>query len=66
MLVGLSKKRFLGRLTGAPVEGRGVETVAANLAAAAAGASMFRVHDVAAHVAALKVFGAIHRGGAGA
>ncbi len=65
VLVGLSKKRFLGHVTGAPVERRGVETVAANLAAAAAGASMFRVHDVAAHVAALKVFGAIHRAGAG-
>ncbi len=63
VLVGLSKKRFLGHITGAPVERRGIETVAANLAAAAAGASMFRVHDVAEHVAALKVFGAIHRAG---
>ncbi len=61
VLVGLSKKRFLGAITGAPVERRGIETVAANLAAAAAGASLFRVHDVAEHVAALKVFGAIHR-----
>lgn len=64
VLVGLSKKRFLGHITGAPVERRGIETVAANLAAAAAGASMFRVHDVAEHVAALTVFGAIHRAGA--
>ena len=63
VLVGLSKKRFLGHITGAPVERRGVETVAANLAAAAAGASFFRVHDVAEHVAALKVFGAVHRAG---
>jgi dihydropteroate synthase len=61
VLVGLSKKRFLGAITGAPVERRGVETVAANLAAAAAGASIFRVHDVAEHVAALKVFDAVHR-----
>ena len=60
VLVGLSKKRFLGAITGAPVERRGIETVAANLAAAAAGAAIFRVHDVAEHVAALKVFGAIH------
>ena len=59
VLVGLSKKRFLGAITGAPVERRGVETLAANLAAAAAGAAIFRVHDVADHVAALKVFGAI-------
>lgn len=64
VLVGLSKKRFLGHITGAPVARRGVETVAANLAAAAAGASIFRVHDVAEHVAALKVFGAVHRAGA--
>lgn len=61
VLVGLSKKRFLGHITGAPVERRGIETIAANLAAAAAGASLFRVHDVADHVAALKVFGAVRR-----
>lgn len=63
VLVGLSKKRFLGHITGAAVERRGVETVAANLAAAAAGAALFRVHDVAEHVAALAVFGAIRRAG---
>ncbi len=63
VLVGLSKKRFLGHITGAPVERRGLETVAANLAAAGEGASIFRVHDVAEHVAALKVFGAIRRAG---
>ncbi len=59
VLVGLSRKSFLGRITGAPVERRGIETVAANLAAAAGGAAIFRVHDVADHVAALAVFGAI-------
>ena len=63
VLVGLSKKRFLGAITGAPVERRGTETLAANLAAAAAGATIFRVHDVADHVAALKVFGAIRAPG---
>ncbi len=63
VLVGLSKKRFLGHITGAPVERRGIETVAANLAAAAAGAGIFRVHDVAAHVAALKVFAALTAAG---
>ncbi len=62
VLVGVSKKSFLGRITGAPVERRGVETLAANLAAAAAGAALFRVHDVADHVAALAVFAAVHRG----
>lgn len=63
VLVGLSRKRFLGAITGAPVERRGVETIAANLAAAAAGATIFRVHDVADHVAALKVFGAVQAPG---
>ena len=63
ILVGLSRKSFLGRITGAPVDRRGIESVAANLAAAAAGATLFRVHDVADHVAALAVFAAIHRSG---
>ncbi len=63
VMVGLSKKSFLGRLTEAPVERRGVETLAANLAAAAGGATLFRVHDVADHVAALKVYGTIMRQG---
>ena len=59
----MSKTRCRGRLTGAPVDGGGVETVAANLAAAAAGATLFRVHDVADHVAALTVYGTIMRQG---
>lgn len=63
VLVGASRKSFLGRITGAPVERRGIETLAANLAAAAAGASLFRVHDVAETVAALAVFAALHRRG---
>ena len=58
-LVGVSRKKFLGRTIGGGAEGELVGTVAAALAAAASGASLFRVHDVAAHVAALKVFDAI-------
>jgi dihydropteroate synthase len=60
ILVGVSRKKFLGRAVGGGTEGALIGTVAAALAAAAAGASLFRVHDVAAHVAALKVFHAIH------
>jgi len=60
-LVGASRKKFLGRTIGGGTEGELIGTVAAALAAAAAGASLFRVHDVAAHVAALKVFDAIRR-----
>jgi dihydropteroate synthase len=58
-LVGVSRKKFLGRTIGGGAEGELTGTVAAALAAAGAGASLFRVHDVAAHVTALKVFDAI-------
>ena len=60
ILVGVSRKKFLGPTIGNGTEGELIGTIAAALAAAAAGASLFRVHDVAAHVAALKVFHAIH------
>jgi dihydropteroate synthase len=63
LLVGLSRKSFLGSLVGDGLAAQPPGTIAASLAAAAAGASIFRVHDVAAHVTALKVFHAI-RGGA--
>jgi len=61
ILVGVSRKAFLGSLIEGGVEAQLVGTVAASLAALAAGASLFRVHDVAEHVAALKVFDAIRR-----
>jgi dihydropteroate synthase len=54
ILVGVSRKRFLG--SDAPALDTLAGTIAANLAAAALGASIFRVHDVAAHAAALKTF----------
>jgi dihydropteroate synthase len=56
VLIGVSRKSFLGSLVQVGVDERLVATIAANLAAAAAGAAVFRVHDVAEHVAALKVF----------
>ncbi len=59
LLVGVSRKAFLGSLSEGGVEAQLVETIAASLGAFAAGASLFRVHDVAEHVAALKVFDAI-------
>jgi dihydropteroate synthase len=59
ILVGASRKRFLGRLTGDGVEGTLIGTLTVSLAAIAAGADMVRVHDVAAHAAALKVFQAL-------
>jgi dihydropteroate synthase len=59
ILVGVSRKKFLGQWSGNGAEGERAGTLAACLAAAAAGASLFRVHDVAEHVAALQVFHAI-------
>jgi dihydropteroate synthase len=54
ILVGVSRKAFLG--SDGPATGTVMGTIAANLAAAAAGAAIFRVHDVAEHAVALKVF----------
>jgi len=62
ILVGASRKAFLGSLMDDRAEASLSGTIAVNLAAAAAGASIFRVHEVAEHVAALKVFHTI-RGG---
>ena len=66
IMVGVSRKAFFGSLvqggTRAGVESELVGTIAASLAAAAAGASLFRVHDVAEHVAALSVFDTIRNG----
>lgn len=61
ILIGASRKTFLGSLIEGGIEGQLVGTIAASLAAFAAGASLFRVHDVAEHVAAFKVFDAIQR-----
>ena len=60
ILVGLSRKHFLGSLA----QERGMEgtlagTLAANLGAVENGASVIRVHDVAAHVTGLKVYLAV-------
>lgn len=59
VLVGLSRKSFLGALTGAPVDQRLPGSLAAALAASGAGCDIVRVHDVAATVQALKVWDAL-------
>ena len=60
VLAGLSRKRSIGELTGreAPRE-RVAGSVAAHLVAAQRGATILRVHDVAATVDALKVWAAV-------
>lgn len=62
ILVGASRKAFLGSLTGDGSEATLIGTVAVNLAAASRGAAVFRVHDVAANVAALRVWHTLHGG----
>ena len=47
LLVGPSRKRFIGELTGAPVEDRLPGTLAAVTACVLAGVELIRVHDVA-------------------
>jgi 2-amino-4-hydroxy-6-hydroxymethyldihydropteridine diphosphokinase len=56
ILVGLSRKSFIGRITGAEVDDRLPGTLAADTIALMRGASVLRVHDVAEHHAALAIF----------
>jgi dihydropteroate synthase len=60
IMVGASRKKFLGSLTGDGIEGTLAGSLAVSVAAIAAGAAIVRVHDVAEHVAALRVFQTIH------
>ncbi len=64
ILVGASRKRFVGEVTGVerPAD-RLAGSVAVALAAAAAGASILRVHDVAETVQALRMWRACAEGG---
>ena len=62
VLVGASRKRFLGALLGDPDADRLVASVVAGVAAVAHGAWVLRVHDVAAHRDALRVLLAIRDG----
>jgi dihydropteroate synthase len=59
VLVGPSRKRFLGEITGRAVDDRDDATVGACLAAVAAGADAVRVHDVKRVRDALLVFEAV-------
>ncbi len=63
VLVGASRKGFLGRVSGEAEAGRrAAASVAAALAAAARGAAILRVHDVAETVQALRVWRACAAG----
>ena len=61
LLVGLSRKRTLGNLTGKPADRRLGAGVAAAVIAVEKGANIVRTHDVADTVDALKVVTAVNR-----
>jgi dihydropteroate synthase len=59
LLVGLSRKRMLGNLTGKAADKRVFAGIAAAVMAVAGGANIIRTHDVAATVDALKIVDAV-------
>jgi dihydropteroate synthase len=61
LVVGTSRKSFLGRLTGRSVDDRLAATIATCVVAYERGASVFRVHDVAPVADALRVTAATVR-----
>ena len=59
LLVGASRKRFLGGITGREAADRDAATVATSILARIKGASILRVHDVRSNVDALRVSEAV-------
>jgi dihydropteroate synthase len=59
LLIGTSRKSFIGRLAPSEPRERLPGTLASNVLGVLAGAAIVRVHDVAAHVQALRVIDAI-------
>ncbi|MGE3818473.1 MAG: dihydropteroate synthase [Isosphaeraceae bacterium] len=59
VLVGTSRKRFLGAITGREIDGRATASAVSSLFAATQGAQVLRVHDVHAMSDALKVWDAL-------
>jgi dihydropteroate synthase len=59
LVVGTSRKSFLGRIDGSPVGDRLGGTIASSILAAAEGADILRVHDVAEAAQAARVANAI-------
>jgi dihydropteroate synthase len=59
LVVGTSRKSFIGRADGSPADARLGGTIATSILAAAAGAAVLRVHDVRELEQALKVAAAV-------
>jgi dihydropteroate synthase len=64
VLVGTSRKSFIGRITGRESADRLIGTLVTSAIAAMGDAAILRVHDVAAHVEAMQVAAAIRSAGA--
>lgn len=60
IMVGCSRKRFIGALLGADVHERLTGTLATNMIAIMNGATLIRVHDVRPHREMLKIMEAVH------
>jgi dihydropteroate synthase len=60
VLVGVSRKSFIGKVLDAPLEGRLTGTTIANTVALLRGADMIRVHDVPAAAQAVRFVAAVH------
>ena len=63
VLVGLSRKSFIGHVTGRAVDDRLAGTLTAHLMALQRGARVLRVHDVAEHTDMLRLYQAIEGAG---
>ena len=62
VLVGTSRKSFVGRITGRPVEQRLAGSLASMAAAVICGAALVRVHDVPESVDCLRTLQAVREG----
>ena len=60
LLVGLSRKRFIGEITGKETEELLAGTIAANALALINGADIIRIHDTAEELDLVKLFTALH------
>ena len=59
ILLGLSRKSFIGKVVGASVDQRLTGTIASNMVGLMRGAAVLRVHDLAEHREALALFNAL-------
>jgi dihydropteroate synthase len=61
LLVGLSRKRFIGEITGRETEERLAGTIAANVLAVLGGADIIRVHDTAEALDMIKIISGVEK-----